>query len=178
MRNNEIASVQSFYSLQSIKKQIQSWTPQPRPSLGILAIQDSSSTEVTGTLVSVDPAPAQVFVNTRLMLRPQLLPPPASSHINWKFLQNPVTYRNSIDQTSKMECLNTSAYTPKKCFWSKCWAAGMGGKGSALQGCSVRELFPAQSKDRAWLWVWPLTSPKDAVCCFQQWPQNSASCFV
>lgn len=52
------------------------------PSLGILALQDSSSTEVTGTLVSVDPAPAQVFVNTRLMLRPQLLSPPASLHIN------------------------------------------------------------------------------------------------
>lgn len=82
MRNNEIASVHSVYSLQSIKKQIQSWTPQTMPSLAILALQDSSSTEVTGTLVSVDPAPAQVFVNTQLMLRTQLLSPPASLHIN------------------------------------------------------------------------------------------------
>lgn len=148
VHNNEIAILHSFYSLQSIKKQTQSSTPQTMPSSAILALQDSSLTEATGTWVSVHPAPAQVFgtrgscsglvgagsspatskrerhvgrtrwrgiTGWRSSCSCYHLPRPCILTA-WKFLQNPVTYRNSIDQTSKLEGLNTSAYTPPNAF--------------------------------------------------------------
>lgn len=80
--------------------------------------------------------------------------------IFWKFLQNPLTSGNGTDHTSKLEGLNASAYS-KKGFWSRWWAARMGGEGSALQGWSVYQLFPLRAS-----MTLILTSHNTKGCCF------------
>lgn len=72
MHSNEIASTHNFYSLWSIKRQIQSRTSQTMPAPALPAVPGSSIIEVTGTSVSLHSTPAQVLADTQLMLRPDV----------------------------------------------------------------------------------------------------------